>query len=142
MLILNLPPCFPHRIAEWKSAPNSKQTFIWSPSIRSYIILALGIAIVFVFNLHILKIFYMQQDWNLKPGRILLMTVYVHSRCLTYPFVYLKPSLVIVSYAKKPKWLDREPVGRNIQRTWGKEKRNCPYIRLGPKFLKNISKSY
>ena len=41
MLILNLPPCFPHRIAEWKSAPNSKQTFIWSPSIRSYIILAL-----------------------------------------------------------------------------------------------------
>ena len=42
VLILNLPPCFPHRIAEWKSAPNSKQTFIWSPSIRSYIILALG----------------------------------------------------------------------------------------------------
>ena len=41
MLILNLPPCFTHRIAEWKSAPNSKQTFIWSPSIRSYIILAL-----------------------------------------------------------------------------------------------------
>ena len=41
MLILNLPTCFPHRIAEWKSAPNSKQTFIWSPSIRSYIILAL-----------------------------------------------------------------------------------------------------
>ena len=41
MLILNLPPCFLHRIAEWKSAPNSKQTFIWSPSIRSYIILAL-----------------------------------------------------------------------------------------------------
>ena len=41
MFVLNLPPCFPHRIAEWNSAPNSKQTFIWSPSIRSYIILAL-----------------------------------------------------------------------------------------------------
>ena len=43
MLILKLPPFFPHRIAEWKSAANSKQTVIWSPSIRSYIILALVI---------------------------------------------------------------------------------------------------
>ena len=41
MLILKLPPFFPHRIADWKSAANSKQTFIWSPSIRSYIILDL-----------------------------------------------------------------------------------------------------
>ena len=46
MLILKLPPFFPHRIAEWKSAENSKQTFIWSPSIRSYIILALRICTV------------------------------------------------------------------------------------------------
>ena len=51
MLILNLPPCFPHRIAEWKSAPNSKQTFIWSPSIRSYIILALMMQWIFCWNL-------------------------------------------------------------------------------------------
>ena len=48
MLILNLPPCFPHRIAEWKSSPNSKQTFIWTPSIRSYIILALGLIFTLV----------------------------------------------------------------------------------------------
>ena len=48
MLILNLPPCFPHRIAEWKSAPNSKQAFIWSPSIRSYIILALDLHWFFI----------------------------------------------------------------------------------------------
>ena len=61
MLILNLPPCFPHRIAEWKSAPNSKQTFIWSPSIRSYIILALvwnQIENILLENIAIVKGFY------------------------------------------------------------------------------------
>ena len=41
MLILKLPPLSPHRIAEWKRAAISKQTFFWSPSSRSYIILAL-----------------------------------------------------------------------------------------------------
>ena len=41
MLILKLPPFFPHRIAKWKRAAISKHTFIWSLSSRSYIILAL-----------------------------------------------------------------------------------------------------
>ena len=41
MLILKSPPFFPHRIAEWKSAAISKQTFIWTPSSLSYIILSL-----------------------------------------------------------------------------------------------------
>ena len=41
MLILKLPPFFPHHIGEWKRAAISKQTFIWTLSSRSYIILAL-----------------------------------------------------------------------------------------------------
>ena len=32
MLILKLPPFFPHRIAEWKRAAILKETFIWFPS--------------------------------------------------------------------------------------------------------------
>ena len=42
MLLLKLPPFFPLRLAEWTSAAISKQTFVWTPSSRSYIILALG----------------------------------------------------------------------------------------------------
>ena len=41
MLILKLPPFFPHCIAECKSAAISKQKLIWTPSRRSYTILAL-----------------------------------------------------------------------------------------------------
>ena len=41
MLILKLPPFFPHRIAEGKRAAISKQTIIWTPSSGSYTILAL-----------------------------------------------------------------------------------------------------
>ena len=42
MLILKLPPFSPHCIAEWKSTPISKQTFIWTQSSSSCIILALA----------------------------------------------------------------------------------------------------
>ena len=41
MLILKLPLFSPHHLAERKSAPISKQTFISTPSRRSYITLAL-----------------------------------------------------------------------------------------------------
>ena len=41
LFILKLPRFFPRSIAEWKSAVISKQIFIWTPSSRSYIILAL-----------------------------------------------------------------------------------------------------
>ena len=42
MLILKLPPFSAHRLAQWKRAAISQQTFIRTPSSRSYIILALG----------------------------------------------------------------------------------------------------
>ena len=46
MLILKLLPLFPHRLAECKRAAISKQTFIWTLSSRSYIILALAMKVV------------------------------------------------------------------------------------------------
>ena len=46
-VILKLPRFFPYHIGEDKSAAISKQTHIWTPSIRSYIVLALEACIIF-----------------------------------------------------------------------------------------------
>ena len=41
MLVLKLPCFFPHRIGGWKSAAISKQSYLLTPSSRSYVVLAL-----------------------------------------------------------------------------------------------------
>ena len=48
-------PFSPHRLAEWKRAAISKQTFIWTPSSLSYIILALGFCSKVQFSAVLLK---------------------------------------------------------------------------------------
>ena len=67
MLIWKLPPFFPHRIAEWKSVPISKQTFIWTPSSRSHIILAL--------ELRYKNFPFEKMKWDSDGCKVLILTV-------------------------------------------------------------------